>query len=174
MEKVEDDIKEMLMSQEEILFIARQSRVRPGGSLATPNSIYVTNRRLIWRNPKLLGLKKDYNTQEYQDISNIRLKKGIFSTQIILKARFLSQPLRLPSIDKKDAAQIGVYIQKGMRGELPNQIITEKKSEARYEPRMKEPEDPLEQLEKLGKLRDAGILTEDEFQRKKEEILQKI
>ena len=163
-----------MMPEEEILFIARQSRVRPGGSLVTPNSVYVTNRRVLWRNPKLLGLKKDYIDVDYKDISNIRLKKGVFSTQIFLKSRFLSEQIELPAINKKDAAQIGAYIQKGMRGELPNQLISEKKSEAKYEPVKKLEEAPLEQLEKLGKLRDTGIITEEEFNRKKEEILKRI
>ena len=174
MEEVEKDIEELLMPEEEILFIARQSRVRPGGSLITPNSVYVTNRRILWRNPKLLGLKKDYVDVDYRDISNIRLKKGMFSTQIYLKSRFLSDQITLPAINKKDAAQIGTYIQKGMRNELPNQIISEKKTEAKYEPLKKEEKDPLEQLEKLGKLRDAGIITEEEFKQKKEEILKRI
>ena len=33
-------------------------------------------------------------------------------------------------------------------------------------------EDPLEQLKKLGELRDAGVLTEAEFEVQKEKILQ--
>ncbi|MDQ3527982.1 MAG: SHOCT domain-containing protein [Actinomycetota bacterium] len=34
--------------------------------------------------------------------------------------------------------------------------------------------DPIEQLQKLGQLRDAGILTEDEFLAKKSEILSRM
>lgn len=34
--------------------------------------------------------------------------------------------------------------------------------------------DPLEQLEKLGQLRDAGVLTDDEFQTKKAELLRRL
>jgi len=174
MKSIEKDIKELLMDEEEILFIARQSRVRPGGSLVTPNSVYVTNRRVLWRNPKFLGLKKDYVDVDYRDISNIRLKKGVFSTKILLKSRFLSEEIELPAINKKDAAQIGAYIQKGMRGELPNQLITERRTELKYEPVKKLEEDSLQQLEKLGKLKDDGIITEEEFKHKKEEILKRV
>ena len=34
--------------------------------------------------------------------------------------------------------------------------------------------DPIDQLQRLGQLRDAGILTEDEFQAKKSEILSRM
>ena len=36
------------------------------------------------------------------------------------------------------------------------------------------PADPIDQLQKLGQLRDAGILTEEEFQAKKSEILSRM
>jgi hypothetical protein len=175
MESAESDILEQLMDGEQILFIARQSRYAPGGSLITPNSVYITNRRVLYRNPKLFGLKKSFIDVDYRDISNIRLNQGIFSTEIFLKSRFLSDQIKLPAVDKKDAKQIGAYIQKGMRTELPGQIITERKTEAVVEPiKTGANENPMEQLKKLGELRTAGILTEEEFLKKKEEILKKI
>jgi hypothetical protein len=62
-----------------------------------------------------------------------------------------------------------------MRNELPGQIITERKTEAVVEPiKTGANENPMEQLKKLGELRTAGILTEEEFLKKKEEILKKI
>ena len=124
--KIEKDIKEMLMEGEEVLFVARQSRIKPGGSLFTPNAIYVTNRRVIFRNPWLLGLKKNYVDVDYRDISNIRMKKGLFSTEIYLKSRFLSDEIRLPAVDKKDAIQVVQLIRKGIEGKLPGQIISER------------------------------------------------
>jgi hypothetical protein len=86
MESPEPDILEQLMAGEQILFTARQSRYVPGGSLVTPNSVYITNRRILFRNPWLFGLKKNFTDVDYRDISNIRLKQGIFSTEIFLKS----------------------------------------------------------------------------------------
>jgi len=40
-------IREMLNPDEEVLVVARQSRVRPGGSAVTPNIIYATNKRIM-------------------------------------------------------------------------------------------------------------------------------
>ena len=50
-------IDKMLTEGEQILINAEQSRMMPGGSIATPNSIYVTNKRIIFRNPRMWGLK---------------------------------------------------------------------------------------------------------------------
>jgi len=126
--EIEKDVKDMLMEGEEILFVARQARIKPGGSLFTPNAVYATNRRVIFRNPKLLGLKKNYVDVDYRDISNIRMKKGLFSTEIYLKSRFLSDEIKLPAIDKKDANQLMQIIRKGIEGLLPGQIISEIKT----------------------------------------------
>lgn len=48
-------IKEMLNPDEHVILVAQQSRILPGGSYLTPNTIYATNRRLIVRDPYLLG-----------------------------------------------------------------------------------------------------------------------
>ena len=50
-------IDKMLTEDELILINAEQSRMMPGGSIATPNSIYVTNKRIIFRNPRMWGLE---------------------------------------------------------------------------------------------------------------------
>jgi hypothetical protein len=42
-------IIEMLYPDEKVLFVARQSSIRPGGSHFTPNIIYATDRRIIIR-----------------------------------------------------------------------------------------------------------------------------
>ena len=49
-------IDKVLTEGEQILVNADQSRMMPGGSIATPNSIYVTNKRIIFRNPRMRGL----------------------------------------------------------------------------------------------------------------------
>jgi len=174
MAEIDADIKEMLMLNEDILFIAKQSRLRPGGSKLTPNTIYTTNRRIIFRDPRWLGIKKDYRDIYYRDVNNIKLKKGAFSTEIRLFSRFQKDPVVLKAVSKKDAAQIGQIIQKGMKGLLPNQDISEHKTLPKIEVKQIESGDPIEQLEKLGKLKDAGLLSEEEFQRKKAELLKRI
>jgi hypothetical protein len=52
-------ITEMLNPDEKVLLVARQSRIKPGGSLHTPNIIYATDRRIIIRDPYMLGIKEN-------------------------------------------------------------------------------------------------------------------
>ncbi len=117
----EEDIQRILSEGERILLIAKQSRFAPGGSMITPSSIYVTNQRVIWRNPTMLGLKKNYIDVDFSDISNIRMNSGVFSTEIYLKTRNLSDEIVLPAIDKEDAEQVNIIIRRGIRGESSKQ-----------------------------------------------------
>jgi hypothetical protein len=48
-------IAEMLNPDEKVLLVAKQSRIKPGGSYMTPNIVYATDRRIIIRDPYMLG-----------------------------------------------------------------------------------------------------------------------
>ena len=52
-------INEMLNPDEKVLLVARQSKIKPGGSYFTPNTIYATDRRIIIRDPYMLGIKEN-------------------------------------------------------------------------------------------------------------------
>jgi hypothetical protein len=100
------------------------------------------------------------------------MKQGIFSTGIFLKSRFMSDDIRIPAVNKEDAKNASVTIQRGIRRELPNQIIEGGKFTPAEEPN--KGQDSVEQLEKLGKLRSMGVISEDEFKAKKEVLLARI
>jgi hypothetical protein len=50
------EIAEMLNPNEEVLVVARQSRLKPGGSKFTPNVVFATDRRIIIKDPMSLIL----------------------------------------------------------------------------------------------------------------------
>src|SRR5919199_1813686 len=60
-----DDLKEikkirhMLNPNEEVFVVARQSRFKPGGSKFTPNVVFGTDRRIIIKDPRMLGLREN-------------------------------------------------------------------------------------------------------------------
>jgi hypothetical protein len=54
-------IRHRLDKGEQVQFIARQSKHRPGGSFTTPDTIFVTNKRIVIRDPSLLGVKGKYS-----------------------------------------------------------------------------------------------------------------
>jgi hypothetical protein len=170
--EIDKEIEKMLMKGEEVLLVASQARGIPGGSISTPNKIYVTNMRVLFKDPKLFGLKANIIDLSYKDISNIRLKRGVFSTELYLKSRFGSDEVSLPAVDKQIAQQVNTMIQKGMRGELPRQLITEENNSPTVT-RSKEAKDPLKELERLGDLKEKGLITDDEFLKLKGELLKR-
>ncbi len=83
--KESEKIRERLDSDETIVMSARQSRIKPGGAAAvTPNTIFVTEKRVIIRNPTRLGFGENIEEYYFRQITNIRLEKGIFSSSIVL------------------------------------------------------------------------------------------
>ena len=116
--EIDREMKSMLAEGEKILIIAEQSRTLPGGSLFTPNTILVTNRRVLFKDPELLGLKANIIDMNYRDISNVRLKRGIFSTEIYLTSRFEGREIVLQAVNKNVARRVISTIQSGINGDL--------------------------------------------------------
>jgi hypothetical protein len=54
------------LEQDEVLLVAKQSRMKPGGSVtATPNVIFATDRRVIIWNPTMLGMRENIDDISY-------------------------------------------------------------------------------------------------------------
>jgi Bacterial PH domain len=98
-----DEIKkiaEMLNPNEEVFVVARQSRLKPGGSHFTPNIVFATDRRIIIKDPSMLGLHEEVVDIPYDMITSVRLDKGVFSCNIIFRAPGLKSTGRLGMIEK--------------------------------------------------------------------------
>src|ERR687891_2228658 len=89
----------MLNPDEKVLLVARQSRIKPGGSYFTPNTIYATDRRIIIRDPYMLGLKANIIDIPYDIITSLKLEKGLLSSTIRFKAPGLMSSTKLGMMD---------------------------------------------------------------------------
>lgn len=165
LEKVDPEVAEMLMPEEEIILVASQSKVAPGGTLYAPNKVYITNSRVLFKDPKWFGLKANIIDIGYEDISTVVLKRGVFTTEIYLKPRFSPQKIQLPAVDKRVALQVSMLIQKGMRGELVSHRAQQRAGQGEHQI------NALDRLEKLADMCQKGLLTEQEFQIMKEELM---
>ncbi|MEO9362735.1 MAG: PH domain-containing protein [Nitrososphaera sp.] len=174
-----DEIKKIadhLDKDETVLVVARQSRIKPGGSLTTPNIIFATDRRLIIRDPRSLGLRQSIEDISYDRITSARLDQGVLSSSIILRAPGLSTIAekkldgvvmgrdsnegQIEAIPKDKAEKIVEAINKGMqRSRAPTTIVNEASV--------------ADELAKLAKLKEQGVLSEEEFLKMKEELLKK-
>jgi Bacterial PH domain len=94
------EIAEMLNPNEEVFVVARQSRLKPGGSAFTPNIVFGTDRRIIIKDPCMLGLRENVVDIPYDMISSVRIDKGVFSSNVIFKAPGLISSGRRGKLDK--------------------------------------------------------------------------
>ena len=162
-------IDKVLTEGEQILVNADQSRMMPGGSIATPNSIYVTNKRIIFRNPRMLGLKVDLMDYAYTDLANVELHKGIFTTEIELTPRFNSEKVKLPAVSKEVAEELFGAIRKGMHGDFGLDDAT-----GGLVVQQQILDDPISKLERLSALKDKGMISDKEFEAVKTKLLSKL
>jgi RNA polymerase subunit RPABC4/transcription elongation factor Spt4 len=117
---IDPDITGMLIPGEQVIFIASQSKVAPGGSLS-PNSINITNMRVLFKDSRWLGLRANILDVSYKDISTVMLKRGVFSTELYFKPHSTTYKIKLPALEKRAAQRVSQLIQRGIRGELPSQ-----------------------------------------------------
>jgi hypothetical protein len=190
-------ISNMLNANEEVFVVARQSRLKPGGSKFTPNIVYATDRRIIIRDPSMLGLREEVVDIPYDLISSVRLDKGVFSSSIIFTAPGLRSSGRLGLIEKmagnefspnedavitaipKDKAENLVeVIRNGMdrqkevyQQQQPQRVdVSTNNNNSDNSPTMS----IADELTKLAKLKEQGVISESEFQQMKQDLLKKM
>jgi hypothetical protein len=183
-------IQEMLNPNEEVLVVACQSRIRPGGSAVTPNIIYATNRRIIIRDPYMLGIKENVVDIPYDVITSVKLEKGLLSSTIRFEAPALVGSKRLGMIDgivsgeddhegmieaipKRKAEDVVQIIRSGMHnsGHASSCIQSNSASTSRQPSTATNQSSIADELTKLGKLKEQGVITEEEFIKLKKDVL---
>ena len=151
-------IKRMLLADEQVMAVIKQSRLK---AAITPDSIIITNQRIIRYSPSALGLRKEIEDYRYEDIANLKMDKGILFATITAKRRFMSEDLILDKLSKGRADYISKVIQENLRriSSTSASLVT-----TNQQTRLTSPEDPLQVL----KLRFArGEITKEQFEEMK-------
>jgi hypothetical protein len=191
-------ISNMLNPNEEVFVVARQSRLKPGGSKFTPNIVYATDRRIIIRDPRMLGLREEVVDIPYDLISSVRLDKGVFSSSVIFTAPGLRSSGRLGLIEKMAGTEFSpnedaviTAIQKDKAEDLV-EVIRNGMDRQREVYQQQQPQrinvstnnnnnnndnsptiSIADELTKLAKLKEQGVISESEFQQMKQDLLKK-
>jgi len=156
--RVPGAVKKMLLADEKVMAVIKQSRLK---AAITPDSIIVTNQRIIRYSPSALGLHKEIEDYRYEDIANLRIDKGILFATITARRRFMSEDLVLDKLLKGQADYISRVIQENLRrmsGATTSPVTTNQQTPPTS------PEDPLQVL----KLRFArGEITKEQFEEMK-------
>jgi PH (Pleckstrin Homology) domain-containing protein/putative oligomerization/nucleic acid binding protein len=178
-------IANRLGQNEKVLFVAKQSRMKPGGSaLATPNIVFATDKRVIIRNPTMLGMRENIEDIPYDKMTSVKLEKGVFSSTILIRAPGLSEMSRvskhtgliawgrgedgqIDALPKDKAEQLFTIIRQGIdrsnkAAALPSTTIVNQQISL------------ADELTKLAKLKQQGIISEAEFTQMKQDLLKKM
>ncbi len=191
-----DKIADMLNPNEKVLLVARQSKIKPGGSYLTPNTIYATDRRIIIRDPYMLGIKANVVDIPYDIITSLKLEKGLLSSTIRFKAVGLMSSTKLGMMDsiiegeddqtgvieaipKDKAEDLLEIIRSGMhdgRKSAPSPKDTSSASVDQKDDISSSSHESIsvaDELRKLAKLKEEGTLTEQEFNQMKQDLIKK-
>jgi Bacterial PH domain/Short C-terminal domain len=201
----------MLNPNEEVFVVARQSRLKPGGSHFTPNIVFATDRRIIIKDPSMLGMREEVVDIPYDMITSVRLDKGVFSCNIIFRAPGLRSTGRLGMIEKLTGNEYSdsgnsentviTAIPKNKAQDLVEVIrngMDRQREVYQQEPQPQQQSQPqptttpqhthvdttssndnnptisiADELAKLAKLKEQGVISEAEFQQMKQDLIRR-
>jgi hypothetical protein len=148
-------VRNILSPDEQIIAAVRQSRLK---AVITPDSIFVTDQRIIRYAPSAFGLHKTVEDYRYEDMANFKVKKGIMFATITIRQRFMSDDLVLDNLPKDKMDIISEVVNEGIRrakgGVMPQATTSQQVPGPQSE-------DPL----KVLKLRLAkGEITREEYE----------
>jgi hypothetical protein len=159
-------IANRLGKDEKVIFVAKQSRFKPGGSKGSPDTLFVTSQRLIVRKPSMMGMRENISSVNYDKISSFNIEKGIFSSKLQIRAEGFAG--HIDAIDKEKAERILSYIKEKM--DQATSAVHSPTDTTTSNPQLS----AADELAKLARLKEQGILSEAEFNQMKHEILKKL
>jgi hypothetical protein len=156
--KIPNAVKKILLADEKVMAVVKQSRFK---TPLTPDSLIITNQRIIRYSPSNLGLHKEIEDYRYEDIANLKTSKGIVFATIIIKKRFMSEDLIIGNLSNSQADIFYRAVQENLqrRNSTPS-------SQMRTDQQIPSPPsgDPLQAL----KLRFAkGEITKEQYEESK-------
>lgn len=121
--------------------------------------LVATNRRLFFYATKLAGYESE--SFPYNKISSLEMGKGLLGYHISFFAS--GNNVKVKWINSPDLPKLVETVRQHMESGSQTAAPAEKQTD-----------DPMAQIEKLAKLRDAGAISEEEFESKKAELLSRI
>lgn len=173
--KVHARALELCTQGEDIQYIAIQKK--PIVTIA-PDAVLLTNKRVIVFRPKLMGMS--FEDFQWRDVQDIHVKEGLlgatFSVQSVGGKRI--EVDYLPKAQARKLYRFGQEIEEQVR-HLRRQLDLEDKRAAAGGihlggagfPAAAPTEDPMQKLQQLKNLHEQGLISQQEYETKKAEIL---
>ncbi|SHG22176.1 PH domain-containing protein [Chryseobacterium sp. OV279] len=191
-EKLLERINDLITSQEFVEYIAVQKKPAMNFS---PDCIALTNRRIIFCRPKNFGLSMDFQDYNWVDVADCHIKEGILGATFTMKtvSNYSNMMDYLPKAQARKLYQFAQEIEERMRGVRREKDLEVRRASAggvtvnnatpiiaqpfqttQPSTNLIEAEDPFAVLQKLKGLVDNGIISMEEFESKKNEILSRV
>lgn len=132
--------QKVLWPDEQVVGTIMQRRIGPGGSVITPTTVVVTDKRLIIVNRASMGLRQDYEVVPYSAIVSVRLEHGIISSTVFIRVQgydtdkgLLSggkQEGEIDGLRNKDAIELTDFVNKKLEERLDVRSTIEKEVES--------------------------------------------
>ena len=171
-----EKIAERLDEGEKVLEVAKQSRIKPGGANLSPNTVFATDRRLIIRNPTMLGARQNIEDFEYDTITHVKLEKGLFSATLVFTVPGMATSAKKSPWGRgEDGAIDGIPKDKAEKIlKIVRHGIVEAKKESQKPVQVVQQTSTADELAKLAKLKEQGILSDEEFDKMKKDLISKM
>ena len=185
--KILPKVSELLTKEEVVEYIAVQKKLVVNLS---PDAVVLTNKRFIVVRPRLLGLS--FQDVPWREVHDVHMSEQMLGATITCRTT-TGAVLLIDSIPKKQARRVYSYAQQveEQAYEKRQQIELEKlrasaggvvlHAPAQAAQAVAPPplpavtaEDPVQALGKLKQLVDSGLISQDEFDAKKAEILARL
>lgn len=178
--KVYEKVKQLLTQGEEVLYIAVQKPVTVDLS---PDVVVLTNRRFMYYRPSLLG-RAEFTDYIWRDLRSAELEEHVLRSTITFTA-IGGERILIPNLVKEQARRlysIAQEMEENVREELRLREMEEKRASAGGIVLQGMPsgstaapaEEPMQALMKLKQLAEAGLITAEEYEAKKKEILDRL
>jgi len=136
-------VQKVLWPDEDVVGTVKQRRFMPGGSVVTPTTVVLTNKRLIIVNRASLGLRQDYEVIPYTAIVSVRLEHGIISSTVFIRVQGYEndrgllaggkQEGEIDGLKNKDAVEFADFVNKKLEERLDVQSAIEKQVDAQID-----------------------------------------
>lgn len=190
-EKLLGRINSLLTSQEFVEYIAVQKKPLN----ISPDCIALTNRRIIFCRPKNFGLSMDFQDYSWVDVADCHIKEGIIGSTFMMRTIGGHNNMMdyLPKNQARKLYQFAQEEEEKMRGIRRDKNLETMRASAggvivnnatpiiahpqplqQQTPQLIENEDPFALLQKLKGLVENGVISTEEFEEKKNEILSRV
>ncbi|MCL1668016.1 PH domain-containing protein [Elizabethkingia ursingii] len=185
-EKILEKVNGLLTTDEHVDYIAVQKK--PAVNIS-PDCIALTNKRIIFCRPKNFGFAMNFQDYLWKDIADCHMSEGILGATFKIKTiyGFINMLDYLPKQQARKLYQYAQGKEEDMMEYRRQRALEEKRAAAgggiivnNLSPATETPnttdhkEDPLAVLQKLKSLLDNQLISQEEFNHKKIEILERM